>query len=172
MSKGEIEYLDETLYSAENSGEKTLHHNYERIAMQGMTGANDKIRIIMSIVPAGYYLANSCNYLLPNEEFPAKYLLGLLNSKLINWFFRKFSTNSNVNGYEVEQFPIPSCTNDSKQRITDLVDVILNKKKQRTQADTSAEEQQIDHLVYHLYGLSYDEVLIIDPSISISREDY
>ncbi len=172
MSQGEIEYLDETLYSAENSGEKTLHHNYERIAMQGMTGANDKIRIIMSIVPAGYYLANSCNYLLPNEEFPAKYLLGLLNSKLINWFFRRFSTNSNVNGYEVEQFPIPSCTNDSKQRITDLVDVILNKKKQKTQADTSAEEQQIDHLVYHLYGLSYDEVLIIDPFISISREEY
>ena len=172
MSQGVIEYLDESAYLKDNSGDKTKHHKMERIAMQGITGANDKIRIIMSIVPAGYYLANSCNYLLPNEEFPAKYLLGLLNSKLINWFFRRFSTNSNVNGYEVEQFPIPSCINDSKQRITDLVDVILNKKKQRTQADTSAEEQQIDHLVYHLYGLSYDEVLIIDPSTPITKEEY
>lgn len=172
MSQGVIEYLDEFAYLKDNSGDKTKHHNMERIAMQGITGANDKIRIIMSIVPAGYYLANSCNYLLPNEEFPAKYLLGLLNSKLINWFFRRFSTNSNVNGYEVEQFPIPSCTSEQKQRIIDLVEVILNKKKQKTQTNTSAEENMIDNLVYHLYGLSYDEVLIIDPSTPITKDEY
>ena len=47
----------------DNSGEKTEHHKFERIAMQGMTGANDKNRIIMSIVPVGFYLANSCNLL-------------------------------------------------------------------------------------------------------------
>lgn len=172
MSQGEIEYLDERLYYAENSGEKTLHHNQERIAMQGMTGANDNIRIIMSIVPAGYYLANSCNYLLPNEEFPAKYLLGLLNSKLINWFFRRFSTNSNVNGYEVEQFPIPAICDNEKQKIIDLVDVILNKKNEDPRYNTIAVESQIDNLVYHLYGLTYDEVLIIDPSTPITKDDY
>ncbi len=32
-------------------------------------------------------------------------------------------------------------------------------------ADTSVLENQIDFLVYHLYGLTYDEVLIVDPEI-------
>ena len=107
MSQGEIEYLDEEKYLSDFSGEKTIHHSFDRIAMQGMTGANDKIRIVMSLVPKGIYLANSCNYLLPSTDLPAKYLLGLMNSKIINWYFRCFSTNSNVNGYEIESIPVP-----------------------------------------------------------------
>ena len=39
-------------------------------------------------------------------------------------------------------------------------------------ADTSILENQIDFLVYHLYGLTYDEVLIVDPETPISREEY
>ena len=33
-------------------------------------------------------------------------------------------------------------------------------------------ENQIDFLVYHLYGLTYDEVLIVDPNTPITREEY
>lgn len=33
-------------------------------------------------------------------------------------------------------------------------------------------ENQIDFLVYHLYGLPYDEVLIVDPNTPITREEY
>ena len=51
-----------------------------------------------------------------------------------------------------------------------LVDSIISAKKQGK--DTSALENQIDFLVYHLYGLTYDEVLIVDPETPISREEY
>jgi len=33
-------------------------------------------------------------------------------------------------------------------------------------------ENKIDILVYKLYGLNYDEVLIIDPETPITREEY
>jgi hypothetical protein len=33
-------------------------------------------------------------------------------------------------------------------------------------------EQQIDLQVYHLYGLTYDEVLIVDPATPITKEEY
>ena len=33
-------------------------------------------------------------------------------------------------------------------------------------------EKQIDRLVYHLYNLTYDEVLIVDPDTPITREEY
>jgi hypothetical protein len=39
-------------------------------------------------------------------------------------------------------------------------------------ADTSKEESEIDLLVYHLYALTYDEVLIVDPETPITREEY
>lgn len=82
MSQGQIDYLEEDKYLSEyGTTEKSAHHKYERIAMQGMTGANDKIRLVMSIVPQGYYLANSCNYILPSRSIDLYCLLGFLNSK-------------------------------------------------------------------------------------------
>ncbi len=162
MSQGEIEYLDEKRFLTENSSEKAFHHEQERLAMQGMTGANDKIRLVMTIVPRGVYLANSCNYIIPTKELPAKYLLGLMNSHLMNWYFRCFSTNSNVNGYEVENFPMPSDNTDIRRKITELVDDILNLKAINASEDTSRQEQQIDKLVYKLYNLTPEEIAVIE----------
>ena len=162
MSQGVIEYLCESRYLQDFSGEKCEHHKFERIAMQGMTGANDKIRLVMALIPEGIYLANSCNYLLPTKEFPSKYLLGLMNSKLTNWFFRCFSTNSNVNGYEVEKTPIPTATSAQQQEIVTLVDKILLAKKQDSAYDTTDLERKIDRLVYELYGLTEEEIKIIE----------
>ena len=165
MSQGEIEYLDEQKYLRDFSGEKINHHNCDRIAMQGMTGANDKIRIIMALVPQGYYLANSCNYLIPTKDFPSLYLLALMNSKIVNWFFRCFSTNSNVNGYEVKNLPIPNSTLMDKKSIISLAQKILTAKRLNPQADTGAWEREIDILVYLLYGLTWDEVQIVENSL-------
>lgn len=49
---------------------------------------------------------------------------------------------------------------------------ILTAKKANPQADTGARETEIDFLVYKLYGLSYDEVLVVDPETGITREEY
>ena len=56
----------------------------------------------------------------------------------------------------------------SSLEIENLVKAI----EQEKENDTSALENQIDFLVYHLYGLTYDEVLIVDPETPISREEY
>ena len=61
---------------------------------------------------------------------------------------------------------------ENQQPIIALVDKILAAKKADPQADTSAWEAEIDFLVYKLYGLSYDEVLVVDPGTGITREEY
>ena len=163
MSQGEIEYLDEVRYLKDyGKSDKSKHHNNMRIAMQGMTGANDKIRIVMALVPKGYYLANSCNYLFAPTGFDIYALLGILNSKLINWFFRCFSTNSNVNGYEIDNLPIPSIDVDTQLKLKDLVSTIIKQKNIDGNADTQNEESKIDDIVYQLYNLSKDEISIIE----------
>ena len=163
MSQGEIEYLDEVRYLKDyGKSDKSKHHNDMRIAMQGMTGANDKIRIVMALIPKGYYLANSCNYLFAPNGLDIYALLGILNSKLINWFFRCFSTNSNVNGYEIDNLPIPSIDIDTQLKLKELVVSVMKQKSIDNHADTQNEESKIDEIVYQLYNLSKDEIRIIE----------
>ena len=38
--------------------------------------------------------------------------------------------------------------------------------------NTSSLEKDIDFLVYHIYGLTYDEILIIDSETPITKEEY
>ena len=163
MSQGQIEYLDEKAYLSQfRKSEKAQHHNYERIAMQGMTGANDKLRLVMTIIPAGYYLGNSCNYILPQANIATKALLAILNSKAINWFFRCFSTNSNVNGYEVENFPIPYIDKSTQSTFVEKVSSILSTKALGCNKSTIEIEHEIDLLVYDLYGLTPEEIAIVE----------
>lgn len=173
MSQGIIEYVNADKYKQDfPKAEKALHHNNDRIVMQGMTGANDKIRLVSTLIPKGFYLAHSCNYIIPMEGVELKYLLGILNSKIANWYFRCFSTNSNVNSYEVESIPIPSADEDKQHYISNIVSEILSAKASFPTADTSALEQEIDRLIYKLYGLTYDEVKIVDPETPLTEEDY
>ena len=166
MSQGQIDYLDEAQYLLDcGTSEKSSHHNYDRIAMQGMTGANDKIRLIMTIVPKGCYLANSCNYILPSNMMDLYCLLGFLNSKTINWFFRCFSTNSNVNGYEVDNFPIPNLDEGIQKELSILVKKVIDEKHNKLTCDTSSIESNIDQLVYQAYELNDEEINIIEHSI-------
>ena len=50
--------------------------------------------------------------------------------------------------------------------------MILETKRKDTNADTVTLEQEIDYIVYKLYGLTYDEVKIVDPETPITEEEY
>lgn len=75
----------------------------------------------------------------------------------------------------IEGFPVPNL-NKSNENIVKSIDIlvarILYSKKKNPNIDTSMEENEIDSLVYHLYGLTYDEVEIIDPENQIKRDTY
>lgn len=62
--------------------------------------------------------------------------------------------------YEINSIPIKLSTN--QQPIILLVNQILEAKQANPQADTSALEAQIDQLVYELYGLTQEEIDIIE----------
>ena len=68
--------------------------------------------------------------------------------------------------------PIPAVTPEKQQAVINLVNDILNVKEIDPVADTQKLENRIDLLVYQLYSLTYDEVLIIDPQTPIMREEY
>ena len=49
-----------------------------------------------------------------------------MNSNLMNWYFKIFSTNSNVNGYEVNNFPIPNNERREQKSFDEIVDKIFS----------------------------------------------
>ena len=72
----------------------------------------------------------------------------------------------------VKALPYPNMDNLLILDIEKIVDEILIRKRGNPSIDTSDMESEIDNLVYHLYGLTYDEVLIVDPETPINREHY
>lgn len=153
ISQGDILFLDSELYLHENSTPRSEHHNEQRIVMQGITGVNEKYRLKMTLSNEGEYCANSVNYLMCGQD--NLYFLGLLNSHLLNWYFAKLSTNSNVNGYEVDNIPI-KIDDTKKKYISELVLRLLEEP-----TDYKCEDE-LNTLIYDMYGLSEDERIIVE----------
>ena len=113
------------------------------------------------------YLLNSAYFLISPDGVSPKFLLGILNSTTINFYMRQIAATSGmgtlrwINNY-VKLFPIPSVTASKQVPIATLVDRILAAKKKDPNADTSALESGIDQLVYKLYGLTDDEIAIVE----------
>lgn len=97
----------------------------------------------------------------------SKYVLGILNSKLVTFFF-SFVSSSIRGGFlrwkrqYVEIIPIPDIEIQKQEPLTTLVTRILALKRSDPQADTRAEEAEIDRLVYGLYGLTEEEVRLVE----------
>ena len=173
-SQGTVQYVDKKKYLRDYPGsQKVAHHKQKRIALQGITGANDRIRIISTIIDENVFCANSCNYIIKTDNtsvISLSTLLGIFNSTLTNWIFRKTSTNSNVNCYEVNNLKLPPIDSTQDEVLSNTVERILEKK--RGNIDTAHLEQHFDLFVYKLYAITYDELLIIDKEISVSRKEY
>jgi adenine-specific DNA-methyltransferase len=169
MSQGEIQYLNSTAFLKNNTSPKSKHHKFRRIVMQGITGVNESVRLKMTIIDSGIFCGNSANYILiEDSSMNQEYLLALLNSRLMNWFFKLFSTNSNVNGYQVDNLPIvkPGVYGN---KIVAKVKEILSITKERDyhsirtkQAKVRELERQIDQMVYELYGLTPEEIVVVE----------
>ena len=153
-----------------------LWEQKEKLVTQRISGGAHPI--VVAYDTSKYKSFASVNNIVLKDDFKNlyKYFLALLNSNVLNWYYaNNFSNNSeltvNISKTYLEKLPIPNTT-PMQQPIIALVDKILAAKKADPQADTGAWEAEIDFLIYKLYGLSYDEVLVVDPGMGITREEY
>jgi type II restriction/modification system DNA methylase subunit YeeA len=59
-------------------------------------------------------------------------------------------------------FPVPKITLENQGKIISIVDQILSAKRKVPGVDTMKWEREIDQLVYQLYGLTEDEIKIVE----------
>ena len=122
---------------------------------------NDKIYTLMA--GGGFSIS------LKNNLINKFYLLALLNSKLL-FFILARESNKFRGGYitctkqYVENLPIKMIDSPSQLPFITLANKILSIKKTNPTADTTALEAEIDALVYQLYGLTEDEIKLVEAS--------
>ena len=113
-----------------------------------------------------------------DERYSLEFLWGILNSKLATYYHFHHSPKATKGAFpkilvqDIKGFPLPIASDEQISSLGKVSKKVLTKKKSNLSTDTSVLENQIDFLVYHLYGLTYDEVLIVDPKTPISREEY
>jgi hypothetical protein len=111
---------------------------------------------------------NSMNII--NIAIQPELVLAVLNSRLLSyWFVHKFGKMQRgifpqfkVN--ELATFPIPRSFAPHEERIIELVKSILTAKKENANADITKYDQELDQLVYALYGLTPEEIAIVEGS--------
>lgn len=117
-------------------------------------------------VDGGKYLANTA-YMIGSDK---TFLLGVLSSSVVYFFYRNISS-SYRGGYlrfiyqYLEQIPIVEIDKEFEKTITEKVIQILALKKENPEADTSKLEADIDQMVYELYGLTDEEIAIVEESV-------
>lgn len=89
---------------------KKCYIKQERIICQQIANMNKERRITFALAPKNCVLGNSCNFITVSENqygIDIYTLLGLFNTKIINWLFKLTSSNNHVSNYEIDCFPIP-----------------------------------------------------------------
>jgi type I restriction-modification system DNA methylase subunit len=143
---------------------ESIFTSSEKLIVQEIRNISLKDRIIACYDDNQLYCLQSTNVInLRNRETEnLKFLLGLLNSSTLNWFFRaSFPSNNHIASNQLAQLPIPVADDWRKHCLKNVVDYIILLKK-LDEVETVSEfvsndhviqqfEEVIDALVYELY---------------------
>ena len=112
----------------------------------------------------GEFFGVNTVYMMSGQSI--KYLCAILNSTLTTRFMRDTALTSGMGVTRwfrpyVENIPVPKISADEQRPFIALVDRILQAKAADPQEDTMGLEEEIDLLVYDLYGLTDEETATI-----------
>jgi adenine-specific DNA-methyltransferase len=172
-----IEYIREKLLRARD---EKIFNMPEKLIMQRIGGI-----LVSTIDVEQYYTYNSVNNLLlkGNTHISLKFILAILNSKLLIFYYKKFVSNNssltvNISKTLLDELPIPKITSENQQLHDDLVKLVeqmlkAKKEEQNAQSDheknlyknlTESLDYKINNLVYKLYNLTPEEIDLVENS--------
>ena len=169
-SRYAIKWYPKYLHTTEELPQSYFNENYteKKIIVQRIrtNSLNLNARWIEAAYIEGKYIPNdSLTYIYElSKDYSLMYLLGILNSFLINKYYRAYYTDVNVKPTYLAKIPIPAISTKDQIPFIKLVDKILDTKKAKPEADTSKLEKEIDQLVYQLYQLTPEEIQLVEAS--------
>jgi adenine-specific DNA-methyltransferase len=123
-----------------------------------------------------FYCIDSVHSIINNDkDYNLKYILSILNSKFGNFLYKLLITESGKVFAQVKltflrKIPIKIADTITQGQFVKIADEILDLKKDNI--ETTDLEAKIDLMVYKLYELTYEEVLVVEPEFSLSKQEY
>ena len=114
-----------------------------------------------------YTLNTIYNGILINKNYKLFFVFAIINSKLVKFFWRTMFSDGKtifpkVKKSQLDKIPVPICSIETQDAISNIVSQILSLKKKDQKSDVFELENQIDQLVYKLYDLKEEEIKIIE----------
>lgn len=139
------------------TAEKNKYISRERLVCQQISNIHLEKRLKFTKIPENIVLGNSCNFLtfdeslFGNQEVGLDYLLGILNSMLLNWRFKITNSNNHISNYELAELPIVIPSISDRKEIEKLVSLIKN-------SDDRENVYKLNMKVFEMYGLNKEEM--------------
>ena len=150
----------------------------DTIITQRTTADEQEYRIISTIFsPSSFgfkaFSENHTNYLeKKSNTLQLYYILACLNSKLYDFIFRQLSSNTQVSSGQLNSLPFLGLPMIQQIPFTILVNRILAITKDedylqnpQKQAQVKTLEREIDRMVYKLYDLTEEEIVIVEENV-------
>jgi type I restriction-modification system DNA methylase subunit len=159
-------YLDYKLARIHSCKRKDIFESSEKLFFRRVSET-----LIFAYDDKQYFALNTLVVvnLKSSASLSLKYLLALLNSRLMNYLYRgRFKSTkrvfSEIQANTVKQLPVPVVDARRQAPLQSLVDAILAAKRRNLEANTTALEREIDRLVYDLYDLTPAEIRLVEES--------
>ena len=142
----------------------------EKILVVRTRNLSLKTRLVATIDRTGAYNLNRLSNMVARPGYSLSGLLGVLNSKLFDWLF-----STRFYDYEIKPVYLRSCplADTNNKKLIDFIEKMLAIKldagtlttpeeRTRYQRQVADLDAQIDRLVYQLYGLTDEEISIVE----------
>lgn len=150
----------------------------ERFETEKIVVARMGKQVVATYDDEAYYVKDAMLLLKKSEESNLKYITAILNSKLINYYYKNYFITIDVLKNALLELPIASADRNTTANISEKVKEIeeLNKRlnemgdkktdeRARIEEEIKKTDKEIDELVYKLYGITEEEKEIIEGSL-------
>ncbi len=177
-----IKYLPKEMYSPRTPN---LFHARKLISQTMLS----KMRLVATLDKCGYFVEQSLLCIVPHgivtepvdaPQFPLEYLLGVVNSRLQSFYFATYIIDYSLGGGLIYATPgsqskllVPKASDKDVSSIVGQVNTILSlneivrtaksaHERIAIERQIAATDAEIDRLVYELYGLTDDEIRLVE----------
>ncbi len=139
---------------------------YTEFEKEKVVWSDISLRPNFTMLPKNLYFNNTV-YMISGENKKLKYINGVLNSKITEWYFPIIASGLGEKSCRyfkifIEELPIRKASEEERKPIIELVDKILKIKAENPDANTKDLEKDIDSLVYKLYDLKQNEIDLVE----------
>jgi len=142
----------------------TAIYDNPHLLIQRIRNPRLKQRIVAAFDDEKYVSSDGLSNLLIKENEHTqnlKFILALLNSKLINYWFSFYYFDVNIKPEQIRTIPIKLGTKTTQSQIEEIVDTLILKNESAKEKNDDL-ENKLDSFIYKLYDLTEEEIKIVE----------